>query len=210
MVERRRRVAARDSERAEDCFPYPIGFKDARRRPRETPETFGAETTDEAMQAARWRPSVLVDGISRTKRRHGDDGEDRTDGRSSSTTTCVLECSVGMSDVGARRDVCGGGGGVPRCSAWDGPCFRVEWAGGDANLGEVCRERGRGGGEAITASALGRVGGVREDARRAALAALLETMGGTPKGSGGLERVSRRGGVWFHRAGFNEARSYAD
>ena len=174
--------AARDeSERAEDCFPYPIGFRTRAvvrvKLPRRSTESRRDETAKRLGGVVRRR------GKTSDKTSDGDDGEDRTDRRSSSTTTCVLECSVGMSGVGARRDVCGGGGGVPRCSAWDGPCFCIEWAGGDANKAGLSGARTRrwGGGRHRRSDALagcGRTPG-------AALAALLETMGGTPKGSGG-------------------------
>ena len=174
-------AARDDSERAEDCFPYPIGFR--------TRAVVRVKLPRRSTESRRDGTAKRLGGVVRRrgksdKTSDGDDGEDRTDGRSSSsTTTCVLECSVGMSGVGARRDVCGGGGGVPRCSAWDGPCFRVEWAGGDANKAGLSGARTRrwGGGRTRRSDAL--VGCGRTPA--AALAALLETMGGTPKGSGG-------------------------
>ncbi len=184
-----------DTAGAEDCFPYPIGFRTRAvvrvKRPKRSTESRRDETAKRLGGVVRRRGTSdkMSDKTSDT-----DGGDDRTDGRSSTTTRVVLECSVGI-----------GGGVGARCSAWDGPRFRVEWVGGDADKAGLSGARTRrwGGGRTRRGDALagcGRTPG-------AALAALLETMGGTPKGSKGwsgfrgeeafgfVARVSSRGGA---------------
>ena len=168
-----------------DCFPYPIGFRvraalRIQRSPKRSTEPRRNETAKRLGGVVRRRGT---DGSSRAADGTLDDG---------SSSTCVLECSVGMSGVSSRRDVNGCQPRPPHCTAWDGPCFRVEWAGGDAYGAGLSGTRtrrwdgscsnghnARGGGRTRTpVVGRGRTPG-------AALAALLDAMGGgTPRGSG--------------------------
>jgi hypothetical protein len=111
-----------DSEGGADCFPYPIGFT-----VRATLRGQGLGADDED-----GRPKRLVGGVVRrshhghAKRSIGNDHPfDELD-----PGVCVVECCVEMSGASARKEA-----NEPRLnSAWDGPCFRVTWMGGDASV----------------------------------------------------------------------------
>ena len=165
-------------EQHSDCFPYPIGFRVRAAVRVELPKRESTERRRRDETAKRLGGSVVRRrGTDKTS--SADGGEDGKDGRSS---TCVLECSVGMSGVSARRDVSGGyGGDVPHCSAWDGPCFKVEWLSGDATAFGLSGTRTRRWGGGRQRTPVAGCGRTPADA----LAALLDAMGGVLKGSGG-------------------------
>lgn len=148
-----------DSEGA-DCFPYPIGFT-----VRATLRGQGTGPDDED-----GRPKRLVGGVVR-RSHHGAKkiGNDHPFGELGSGV-CVVECSVEMSGASARKLA----NEPTHNSAWDGPCFRVTWMGGDASvLGSKVRKprSKRWNGGTLTKP----TGQGRTPSR--ALASLLETLG---------------------------------
>ena len=127
VVERRRPLACAARTRVSTrtaSVPDRVQVPPPSVEPPETYESNGAETARDETASDSAGPSS-VDG-DRTKRPSTDGTrEDGKDGRSSST--CVLECSVGMSGVSARRGRCREAApsrivprGTGRASRWSG------------------------------------------------------------------------------------------
>ena len=143
-----------DSEGGADCFPYPIGFTV---RATLRGQSTGADDED-------GRPKRLVGGVV------GRSGAKKFENLELDPGVCVVECCVEMSGASARKLA----NEPTHNSAWDGPCFRVTWMGGDASvLGSKVRKprSKRWNGGTLTKP----TGQGRTPSR--ALASLLETLG---------------------------------